>query len=385
MLLVARTKAPCANEPLGMIDDLPFHNLCYTGFDLHELAPRDSDYLTERMRALHHNSKQGVRPMTKEEQAAERKLAWKMFLNLTTAVFKMNLANVSFPVGFNEQRTLLERSSDLFSFFVTEFINKAHHSRQPEERFGWIVIGVITSFHLCLQQKKPWNPTLGETYVGRWEDGTMIYAEQISHHPPISNVQIRSPNDRWKIDAQFNFEINHGLTQVDFTQKGSTKLVFDNGARYEWEFPMTRILGILKGDRIIKVKGCLRMKDLRNGLEAEVQIGSKAVKHHGVAKPRTTSIWGEIWKIGAKEFISKITRDYARTIYFDGQVMWDLETNISMRPLTKVNDDELLPSYCRSRIDRGYVIQGNEEIAEQAKELLEELQRRDARLRKKLP
>jgi hypothetical protein len=133
MLLIARTKAPCTNEPLGTIDDLPFHNMCYTGFDLHELAPRDSDYLTERMRALHYNSKQGVRPMTKEEQAAERRLARKMLLKLTMAVFKMNLANVSFPVGFNEQRTLLERSSDLFSFLVTEFINKAHETGNPRK------------------------------------------------------------------------------------------------------------------------------------------------------------------------------------------------------------------------------------------------------------
>ncbi len=35
--------------------------------------------------------------------------------------------------------------------------------------------------------EKPFNPILGETYQGMI-DGCPIYAEQVSHHPPITSI-----------------------------------------------------------------------------------------------------------------------------------------------------------------------------------------------------
>ena len=37
-----------------------------------------------------------------------------------------------------------------------------------------------------LEMAKPFNPILGETYQC-WINGCPFYAEQISHHPPISS------------------------------------------------------------------------------------------------------------------------------------------------------------------------------------------------------
>jgi hypothetical protein len=34
---------------------------------------------------------------------------------------------------------------------------------------------------------KPFNPILGETYQGNFDDGTEVYCEHTSHHPPITN------------------------------------------------------------------------------------------------------------------------------------------------------------------------------------------------------
>jgi hypothetical protein len=45
-----------------------------------------------------------------------------------------------------------------------------------------------------------------------------------------------------------------------------------------------------------------------------------------------------------------------------------------------VADEELLPSHCRFRTDRVMLIQGDMDAAEKGKGLLEELQRRDAKL-----
>ncbi|KAI5474327.1 hypothetical protein MNV49_003542, partial [Pseudohyphozyma bogoriensis] len=35
-------------------------------------------------------------------------------------------------------------------------------------------------------EKKPLNPILGEQHIGEWADGLKLWAEQVSHHPPVT-------------------------------------------------------------------------------------------------------------------------------------------------------------------------------------------------------
>lgn len=37
---------------------------------------------------------------------------------------------------------------------------------------------------------KPFNPILGETFEGEYSCGARVFAEQISHHPPVSAWQV---------------------------------------------------------------------------------------------------------------------------------------------------------------------------------------------------
>jgi hypothetical protein len=37
---------------------------------------------------------------------------------------------------------------------------------------------------------KPFNPILGETLQAEYSGGIQVFAEQISHHPPISSWQM---------------------------------------------------------------------------------------------------------------------------------------------------------------------------------------------------
>ena len=50
--------------------------------------------------------------------------------------------------------------------------------------FGW---GTNTAY---IMAEKPFNPILGETYQGMI-DGCPVYAEQISHHPPIASLLMK--------------------------------------------------------------------------------------------------------------------------------------------------------------------------------------------------
>jgi hypothetical protein len=299
------------------------------------------------------------------------------------SLFKINVTEFSFHVGFNETRTFLERGGELFSFLVCDFLDRAYLCESPEIRLSYIAIGVIASFHLYLQAKKPWNPTLGETYVGQWPNGTTMFAEQVSPHPPVTSVHLKSPLNHWRIDAHMCFGIDLGVMKTDIKQKGWTRLRFDDGSTYEWEFPTIRVTGILKGERILCVKGPFRMKDITDNLEFHIKIAPKMSKVRQIHSVRATTIWGGVRRKGADKdaFLIRVTGNYADTIYLDGEPVWRLETDFVQRPCAKVEEDALLPSDCRFRIDRAMLIQGDVAAAGDAKELMQSLQRRDANLR----
>lgn len=383
MSILERSSASIRRPPVGELRGVPYYSICYTGFPLQELDAPDPDYSVDRTKALTRLCKDGVKPMTKEEQSFERDLNWKLIKAFTMSIFKMDVTRFSFPVGYSETRTFMERAADLFSFLVSDFLERAYATDSRPIRAALTAIGVIASFHLYLQAKKPWNPVIGETYIGRWASGPTMYAEQTSHHPPVTSVQIRTPTGHWKIDANFCFGIDQGIFQIDVLQKGRTTLQFSDGCTYEWEYPTIRAVGLLRGDRIVRVKGPFHLKDLTNRLEVKVKVAPKASKARGIVKPQATTVWGGVRAEGAPKdvFLAKITGDYAGVVCLDGVGVWSLETDFAVRPCVKVDDDELLLSDCRFRIDRAMLIQGDMEAAEHAKGLLEELQRCDAKLR----
>ena len=46
---------------------------------------------------------------------------------------------------------------------------------------------------------KPFNPILGETYQAEYSRGLRVYAEQISHHPPVSSWQGEDAQGRVRV------------------------------------------------------------------------------------------------------------------------------------------------------------------------------------------
>jgi hypothetical protein len=76
-----------------------------------------------------------------------------------------------------------------------------------------------------------------------------------------------------------------------------------------------------------------------------------------------------------------ITGDYCDAIYFNGSPAWTITGTTAHRPCAKVPDEVMLRSDARFRIDRELLIRGDLDGAEEAKALLEALQRRDTNLR----
>lgn len=137
---------------------------------------------------------------------------------------QVNLINVSMPVTFFEARSYLQKLTD--PWIYPAMLDKAaaavrsalaqpraalrvparthsfqvprcstldppplprSQSADPVERMKWVMTFFIAGMqHVFATWAKPFNPILGETWQGELSDGSTVFLEQISHHPPVS-------------------------------------------------------------------------------------------------------------------------------------------------------------------------------------------------------
>ena len=81
------------------------------------------------------------------------------------------------------------------------------------------------------------NPVLGETLQGSYSDGTKIYCEQISHHPPISYFLVVGPHESYRYVGYYAFEASAGLNSMTLVNKGRRTFHFNNGDVITANFP----------------------------------------------------------------------------------------------------------------------------------------------------
>ena len=113
-----------------------------------------------------------------------------------------------------------------------------------------------------LRNKKPFNPILGETLQYTLEDGTKVFGEQISHHPPISYYYILGPKDFYKVHGSLHvnptFKVSYVLIKIEM----KLKIQFKDGHTYMiHRRPNMKIAGMLSSSRNILMKGPLIIQD----------------------------------------------------------------------------------------------------------------------------
>ena len=95
------------------------------------------------------------------------------------------IVGISLPVKIFEKRSTIERICDLWCTGPI-YLKRAALETNPLERMKHVITFVISGMHQVASQRKPFNPIIGETFEGVWPDGSRIYVEHVSHHPPIS-------------------------------------------------------------------------------------------------------------------------------------------------------------------------------------------------------
>ena len=118
----------------------------------------------------------------------------------------------------------------------------------------YIIAFYISSHYInptLIQCRVPLNPILGETYQREMPTGEKFYAEQISHHPPITYFSLEGPNQEYQFYGYYQLKawIN-GPNQIGGSKKGKIEIKFKDGGHYELNDPMLLVKGLVTGNKV---------------------------------------------------------------------------------------------------------------------------------------
>lgn len=129
---------------------------------------------------------------------------------------------------------------------------------------------MFSNIYLLVGQNKPFNPLLGETYQGQYPDGTKIYAEHTSHHPPVTNFLVEDPDGLYTLSGYYEVYGKVAPSNITSALRGPTTLKFKDGHTIYFAFPYYRLGGTIMGERTVEGLGSCLFEDPMNSRKAVI-------------------------------------------------------------------------------------------------------------------
>jgi hypothetical protein len=276
---------------------------------------------------------------------------------------------VSLKVNLFEPKSTLQRIADYWSFAI-QYLTKAALADSALERVKYVLAFIASGFYISTKQLKPFNPLIGETFQGEFENGAKVYVEHISHYPNYARFLIIDEN--FKLHGYYEFKASPNMwgSQITVHQTGPTTIEFPK-TRDKLVYNMPEVLLLnasSEKDRIAQWVGTTVVSDEKNGLQAFMKFAhnSKYVhgfdgviyshqfpktpyKHFDHVKRCNGYDISKVDKYVNKNLqLGKISGSWLKDLKIDEEVLWDINVHIPdwIRPLTNV-----LPSDGRFRED----------------------------------
>lgn len=305
------------------------------------------------------------------------------------------IVSISLPVRIFQPKSLLERILDACSFVPT-FFKKAWEVDDEVLRMKYVISFIVSGMYMSADLRKPFNPILGETLEGYFKDGTRIYMEHTSHHPPISSYLMEGPpeyNFKMYGSVEFKGAIKSAGNILNILFEGANFVEFPDGHKIEFHYPTTRVSGLLWGDRTVNIEG--------TGILIDHTYKNRGIVVFDPAKPefdntdRPTSFEGLIYKSKSKVLQKKAIKSLCdvtdiekkicdiygnvlKELVIDDEWFWNIEEYIPYRMFPVPN---CIPSDSRFREDLIWLVYGDQNYSQEWKSKLEVQQRFDKKLR----
>ncbi|EGR33814.1 PH domain protein [Ichthyophthirius multifiliis] len=343
--------------------------------------------------------------INKEKIETQKKIISFLLSKIGSNIIKgKSILSISLPIDIFEPRSNLERFAYSCSF-APIYLKKAALLTDAVQQMKFAGIFLITTTVMYLDLSKPFNPVLGETYQGRL-NGFPFYCEQISHHPPI--CALFYDGEGYQIHGQIESIAQMHANSVTGINQGNFWVVFKNtGNKIGLIQAAGSLNGTSFGTRYMSVDGSYIAHDLKNQLVMEVKANPDKKGFFSMSKQSTTidfvqggiyratddflrkiqqlkphyyKIEGLNLKEDVKEQICNIKGFWNKEIVVDGEFLWNQEEPL---PFVLEGEENPIPSDCSWRQDLLYLRAGDKVKGQQYKEVIEDIQRKDRKLREK--
>ena len=344
----------------------------------------------------------GLKCIDQDVLAKQKGVLASLIAQVATCFFqKGGFVRVSLPVRIFEARSTLDKIVDPWRTAPT-YLSQAAMTTDPVLRMKQVITFAISGLHLAVTQLKPFNPLLGETLEGGFDDGTKIYCEHVSHHPPITSFLVHGAQNSYILSGRYNYKISFSANSLVGTQSGPNNIRFPDGGEVVFKLPGVKLTGLIMGVRLAFYTGTMRFWDKQNGIKAVVVLdcgnsgsifgsrkkGSKRDDFEGLiykynsktAKKKRKDIKKLADLNDVKEVISNISGSWLTHLNIGGEEFWHIN---SASPCGIWYSSWPLPSDWRFREDLLWLRRDNMPCADAWKIELEVQQRHDRELRER--
>jgi len=186
-----------------------------------------------------------------------------------------DLTHISMPAVFLYPYSILELGA-LRLLNKIHLIYELNEITDPLERMKGICRWFVCLFEQEWQERKPYNPILGETHKS-WTEHTKygkteIVLEQIMHHPPITAFGVNSTKNQVKVEGNLQFAVEFGGNSLNLTSKGYARVTLGKfGEEYIFSrmWPDMLVTNVIIGTRKHLWQNDVHISCEKSGLSAQ--------------------------------------------------------------------------------------------------------------------
>lgn len=301
-----------------------------------------------------------------------------------------DLSKISVPVYFNEPLSFLQKFAEDMEY--ADLLAKAANAKTSLERLQYVAAFALSPYSSTTRVAKPFNPILGETFeIDSLDDrGYRYFAEQVSHHPPISACHAESPHYIYWAEAHIKNRFLGNTIEVN--PCGSFHVVLESTKEhFYWHRTKTLVHNLIIGTVWVDSYGDLVITNHQTGESCHMKLHAKSwwgrnnyaeVTGHILdrngdqvaelegkwndslrVREASSNEWKTLWKMNPP-----IPLNQQRYYNFTQFAM-------ELNELTPGLEKKLCPTDSRLRPDQRAMELGNYEVASSEKLRLEEKQR----------
>lgn len=186
----------------------------------------------------------------------------KLWTKISGLVGKDIVSMMSLPVSLFEPVSVLQAMCEPLR--NAHLLDKSAEAVDPVEGIANLAAYLTALYCYYVRTKKPFNPTLGETFEYERKDGAYkAIAEQVSHHPPVGVAY--TTGRQWTLCQESKIETKFWGATVDVASVGTNLFETSRGDSYNWKSPNACLHNIILGRIYIEYYGTVPIRNWKNG------------------------------------------------------------------------------------------------------------------------